>query len=218
MCPEYGATVGFFPVDDETLKYMRFTGRDDDLVEITEAYCKEQGLFRTDATPDPVYSEVLELDLGTIEPSLAGPKRPQDRIALGDAQTSARATIAEALAAGASPDAVHVADQVEYDLTNGAVVIAAITSCTNTSNPEVMVGAGLLAKKAAERGLRTKPWVKTSLAPGSKVVTRVPRRGRPHAVPRRARFQPRGLRLHDVHRQLRPAARRDRGGRAARAT
>jgi len=171
MCPEYGATVGFFPVDDETLNYMRFTGRDDDVIALTEAYCKAQSLFRTDATPDPVYSEVLELDLGTIEPSLAGPKRPQDRIPLGQAQTSARATIAEALAAGASEDAVHVADQVEYDLTNGAVVIAAITSCTNTSNPEVMVGAGLLAKKAAERGLRTKPWVKTSLAPGSKVVT-----------------------------------------------
>src|SRR5688572_18273273 len=107
MCPEYGATVGFFPVDDETLKYMRFTGRDDDLVEITERYCKEQGLFRTDATPDPTYSEVLELDLSTIEPSLAGPKRPQDRIALSEAQTSARATIAEALAAGASEDGVH---------------------------------------------------------------------------------------------------------------
>ncbi len=171
MCPEYGATVALFPVDDETLRYMRFTGRDEDIVEVTEAYCKAQSLFRTDATPDPVYSETLELDLGSIEPSLAGPKRPQDRIPLSEAQTSSRATIAEALAAGASPEGIHVSDGVEYDLTNGSVVIAAITSCTNTSNPEVMVGAGLLAKKAAERGLRTKPWVKTSLAPGSKVVT-----------------------------------------------
>ncbi|MEZ4501262.1 MAG: aconitate hydratase AcnA [Dehalococcoidia bacterium] len=171
MCPEYGATVGFFPVDDETLNYMRFTGRDDEQIALVEAYCRAQQLFRTDDTPDPIFSEVLELDLGTIEPSLAGPKRPQDRIPLSEAQASAHATIEEAVAAGASRDPVHVEDQVSYDLANGAVVIAAITSCTNTSNPEVMVGAGLLAKKAAELGLRTKPWVKTSLAPGSKVVT-----------------------------------------------
>ncbi|MBM4415185.1 MAG: aconitate hydratase AcnA [Chloroflexi bacterium] len=171
MCPEYGATVGFFPVDAETLAYLRFTGRDE-LVPLVEAYCREQQLFRTDDTPDPEYSEVLELNLATIEPSLAGPKRPQDRIPLRDAQASARSTIAEEVAAGASPEAVHVgANGVAYDLSNGAVVIAAITSCTNTSNPEVMVGAGLLAKKAHERGLRTKPWVKTSLAPGSMVVT-----------------------------------------------
>ena len=171
MCPEYGATVGFFPVDDETLAYLRFTGREEAAVELVERYCKEQQLFRTDDTPDPHYSETMELDLGTIEPSLAGPKRPQDRIALGEAQQSARATIAEAVAAGASAEPVHVEDGVEYDLTNGAVVIAAITSCTNTSNPEVMVGAGLLARNAVERGLRPQPWVKTSLAPGSKVVT-----------------------------------------------
>jgi aconitate hydratase len=171
MCPEYGATVGFFPVDDETLAYLRFTGRDE-LVPLVEAYCREQQLFRTDDTPDPEYSEVLELDLGTVEPSLAGPKRPQDRIPLRDAQASARATIAEEVAAGASAAPVHVGTNgVAYDLSNGAVVIAAITSCTNTSNPEVMIGAGLLAKKAHERGLRTQPWVKTSLAPGSTVVT-----------------------------------------------
>ncbi len=171
MCPEYGATVGFFPVDAETLAYLRFTGRDE-LVPLVEAYCREQQLFRTDATPDPEYSELLELDLSTIEPSLAGPKRPQDRIALRDVQASARATIAEEVAAGASATPVHVGENgVEYDLSNGAVVIAAITSCTNTSNPEVMIGAGLLAKKAHERGLQTKPWVKTSLAPGSQVVT-----------------------------------------------
>ncbi len=172
MCPEYGATVGFFPVDDETLNYLRFSGRDEDLIDRVEKYCKEQLLFRTDATPDPEYAEVLELDLGAIEPSLAGPKLPQARINLREAQQSARATIAEEIAAGASPEPVHIgANNVEYDLSNGSVVIAAITSCTNTSNPEVMVGAGLLAKKAIEKGLRSKPWVKTSLAPGSQVVT-----------------------------------------------
>ena len=172
MCPEYGATVGFFPVDAETLAYLRFTGRPDGQVALVEAYCREQQLFRTDETPDPEYSELLELDLGTIEPSLAGPKRPQDRIALSDAQRSARATIAEEVAAGASATPLHVSENgTAYELSNGSVVIAAITSCTNTSNPEVMVGAGLLAKKAVERGLRTPPWVKTSLAPGSRVVT-----------------------------------------------
>jgi aconitate hydratase len=171
MCPEYGATVGFFPVDDETLAYLRFTGRDE-IVSLVETYCREQRLFRTDDTPDPEYSEVLELDLGSIEPSLAGPKRPQDRIALKDAKASSIETSEDEVKAGASAEPVHVGENgVSYDLTNGSVVIAAITSCTNTSNPEVMVGAGLLAKKAVERGLATKPWVKTSLAPGSTVVT-----------------------------------------------
>ena len=172
MCPEYGATVGFFPVDDETLNYMRFTGRSEEQIALVEAYCREQQLFRTDDTPDPEYSEMLELDLGTIEPSLAGPKRPQDRISLSDAQSSARATIAEEIEAGATASPVAVASNGDsYELSNGSVVIAAITSCTNTSNPEVMVAAGLLAKNAVERGLRTPPWVKTSLAPGSRVVT-----------------------------------------------
>ena len=172
MCPEYGATVGFFPVDSETLNYLRLTGREEPLIALVEAYCREQQLFRTDETADPEYSEVLELDLGTIEPSLAGPKLPQSRINLRDAQTSARATIADEIAGGASATPIHVgANGGEYDLSNGSVVIAAITSCTNTSNPEVMIAAGLLAKKAALRGLRSKPWVKTSLAPGSQVVT-----------------------------------------------
>ena len=172
MCPEYGATVGFFPVDDETLNYLRFTGRSEDQIALVEAYCRQQQLFRTDDTPDPEYSDVLELDLATIEPSLAGPKRPQDRIALHEAQSSSRATIAEEIEAGASSTPVAVAANGDsYELSNGSVVIAAITSCTNTSNPEVMVAAGLLAKKAVERGLRTPPWVKTSLAPGSRVVT-----------------------------------------------
>ncbi|MDP2326832.1 MAG: aconitate hydratase AcnA [Dehalococcoidia bacterium] len=172
MCPEYGATVGFFPVDDETLRYMRFTSRDERVVQRTEAYCKAQGLFRTDATPDPVYSQVVELDLSTIEPSLAGPKRPQDRIPLTGAKAAAQREIADWVGQGSSATPVVVHDDGStYEIENGSVVIAAITSCTNTSNPEVMIGAGLVARKAVEAGLRTKPWVKTSLAPGSKVVT-----------------------------------------------
>jgi aconitate hydratase len=172
MCPEYGATVGFFPVDEETLHYMRFTGRDERIVRRVEAYAKAQRLWRTPHTPEPEFSEVLDLDLGTIEPSLAGPKRPQDRIALSEAKQAALKEIEDQVKTGAGAKPVRVSSNGStYDLSNGAVVIAAITSCTNTSNPEVMVGAGLLAKKAVQRGLRTPPWVKTSLAPGSKVVT-----------------------------------------------
>ncbi len=157
MAPEYGATIGFFPVDEETLNYLRFSGRDSGLIALVEAYSKEQGLFRTDSTPDPVFAETIELDLATVTPSLAGPKRPQDRIDLGDVKRSF-------ISAFGAPESA------EAKLQNGAVVIAAITSCTNTSNPSVMMGAGLLAKKAVEKGLTVKPWVKTSLAPGSKVV------------------------------------------------
>jgi aconitate hydratase len=172
MCPEYGATVGYFPVDEETLRYLRFTGRPESLVQRVEAYCRLQRLWRDDSTPEPAYSEVLDLDLSTIEPSLAGPKRPQDRIPLASAKEVARREIESWEAQGASKTPVEVHDDgSSYSVQNGSVVIAAITSCTNTSNPEVMVGAGLLAKRAVERGLRTKPWVKTSLAPGSKVVT-----------------------------------------------
>ena len=176
MCPEYGATVGFFPVDDETLAYLRFTGRDADAVALVERYCKTQRLFRTDDTPDPHFSEVLELDLATIEPSLSGPRRPQDRIALSSAKASVEGSVAEEVAAGASAAPVAAsadggADGDGYELSNASVVIAAITSCTNTSNPEVMIAAGLVAKKAVEAGLARPPWVKTSLAPGSKVVT-----------------------------------------------
>ena len=170
MCPEYGATVGFFPVDAETLNYLRFTGRDEAVVARVEAYCKAQSLFRTDSTPDPTYSEMLELDLSTIEPAMAGPKRPQDRITLRSAKAAARTEIDAWVKDGSAPDPVKVHGS-NYSVQNGSVVIAAITSCTNTSNPEVMVGAGLLAKKAIEAGLTSKPWVKTSLAPGSKVVT-----------------------------------------------
>ena len=167
MAPEYGATMGFFPVDAETLEYLHFTARGSEQIALVEAYCKEQALFRTDETPDPVFSDRLELDLATVEPTVAGPKRPQDRVSLKNAKSSFTKVVTGA------PD-THVAvrnNGDSFDLSSGAVVIAAITSCTNTSNPSLMLGAGLLAKKAVERGLQVKPWVKTSLAPGSKVVT-----------------------------------------------
>jgi aconitate hydratase len=157
MSPEYGATMGFFPVDQETLEYLKFTNRDPKQIALVEAYTKEQGLFRTDDTPDPVYSDTLELDLATVVPSLAGPKRPQDRVELPEVKKNFHAAFPNATSAGGK-------------LGNGAVVIAAITSCTNTSNPSLMLAAGLVAKKAVERGLKVKPWVKTSLAPGSKVA------------------------------------------------
>ena len=220
MAPEYGATMGFFPVDAETLSYLRFSGRPAELVELVEAYTKEQGLFRTDATPEPAFTSTIELDLATIEPSLAGPRRPQDRVPLKDSKkifrtnlkiflekecaaldqnairewieeggdggmTAAGGTAPAAPAASASPSSLSKQKSLgalsrtvpvksaagDYELPHGAVVIAAITSCTNTSNPSVMLGAGLLAQKAVAKGLTTKPWVKTSLAPGSKVVT-----------------------------------------------
>ncbi len=171
MAPEYGATIGFFPVDSETLKYLHHTGRSDELVSLVEAYTKEQGLFRTNETPDPVFSDILELDLSTVEPSIAGPKRPQDRIRLKESKKAFEDAL-KTLKLADTKDSVQVSDNGhQVELNNGSVVIAAITSCTNTSNPSVMIGAGLLAKKAVERGLQTKPWVKTSLAPGSKVVT-----------------------------------------------
>jgi aconitate hydratase len=167
MAPEYGATMGFFPVDAETLSYLRFTGRDIARVRLVEEYTKAQGLFRTDATPDPIYSGTLELDLANVEPTLAGPKRPQDRVPLRQAKVSFEKSLE-----GTVQKHIHVQNNGDkFELSNGSVVIAAITSCTNTSNPSLMLGAGLLAKKAVERGLHSKPWVKTSLAPGSKVVT-----------------------------------------------
>ncbi len=165
MAPEYGATVGFFPVDHETLEYLRFSNRDSGLIALVEAYTKEQGLFRTDETRDPLYSESLELDLATVTPSMAGPKRPQDRVELPDVKRNFAASFS-----GPEKTAHAQINGQTFDLKNGSVVIAAITSCTNTSNPSVMLAAGLLAKNAVERGLRVKPWVKTSLAPGSKVV------------------------------------------------
>jgi aconitate hydratase len=167
MAPEYGATMGFFPVDSETLAYLQFTGRAHEQIALVEAYCKEQSLFRTDSTPEPMFSDKLELDLGTVEPTVAGPKRPQDRVALRNAKSSFTKVVE-----GTPQKHIQVRNNGDsFDFSSGAVVIAAITSCTNTSNPSLMLGAGLLAKKAVERGLQVKPWVKTSLAPGSKVVT-----------------------------------------------
>ncbi|MDB4967050.1 MAG: acnA [Myxococcales bacterium] len=178
MAPEYGATMGFFPVDQETLDYLMFSGRDPEQVKLVEAYCKEQGLFHTPEAAQPTFSDTLELDLGTVEPSLAGPKRPQDRVPLSNMKSTYAKSLGDFIEKGADVEArkkqtveVHAGD-VKYDLGHGAVVIAAITSCTNTSNPAVMLGAGLVAKNAINKGLNaSKPWVKTSLAPGSRVVT-----------------------------------------------
>jgi len=202
MAPEYGATMGFFPIDAETINYLRFTGRDEAQVQLVEAYAKAQGIFRTDETPDPLFSDTIELDLSTVEPSLAGPKRPQDRVPLklskkmfrealsadlertGTVAAVAAAKQAMSVAASPSVVATDLDEQAgenssvpvemngeKFSIRHGSVVIAAITSCTNTSNPSVMLAAGLLARNAVEKGLMTKPWVKTSLAPGSKVVT-----------------------------------------------
>ena len=171
MAPEYGATIGFFPIDDETLNYMKLTGRKPEQIALVEAYAKDQGLFRTATSADPVFADSIELDLSTVEPSMAGPKRPQDRVPLAKSKQIFREAL-PSLMKTQSAGKVAVADNGNrYDLGDGSVVIAAITSCTNTSNPSVMIAAGLLARKAVERGLQVKPWVKTSLAPGSRVVT-----------------------------------------------
>ena len=170
MCPEYGATVAIFPIDEMTLDYLRLTGRDAAHIKLVEDYARAQGLFRTESAPDPVYSETLTLDLSTVVPSLAGPRRPQDRVALSKAKSSFASALPD-LKKGVKTVAAAGGVATETMLDHGSVVIAAITSCTNTSNPSVMIGAGLLAKKAVEKGLQRKPWVKTSLAPGSKVVT-----------------------------------------------
>lgn len=179
MAPEYGATMGFFPIDEETLSYLERTGRSQELIELVRRYAIEQGIYRTNETPDPIFNDTLELDLSTVEPSMAGPLRPQDRVLLKDMKQS----FSNSLRAPLGPQGFELsAEAIERratvkdngnstEITHGAVVIAAITSCTNTSNPSVMVGAGLLARKAVERGLTRKPYVKTSLAPGSKVVT-----------------------------------------------
>ena len=174
MAPEYGATCGIFPVDEVTLDYLRFTGREPERVALVEAYMKEQGLFHTEDTPEATYSDTLALDLSTVEPSLAGPKRPQDRITLSAMHSTFKAQLDDLKPAGAedAPQIETSLNDETFNLGHGSLVIAAITSCTNTSNPSVMVAAGLVARKAAERGLFAKPWVKTSLAPGSKVVTR----------------------------------------------
>ena len=178
MAPEYGATMGFVPVDNETLNYLRGTGRPDSLVQRIECYCKAQGIFRTSNTPDPEFSDTLELDLSTVEPALAGPKRPQDRVNLSQMQPTWQKTLRASrkdrgfeLSENEIETSVPVQGISSGELKHGSVVIAAITSCTNTSNPSVMLAAGLLAKKAVEKGLNRQPWVKTSLSPGSRVVT-----------------------------------------------
>ncbi|MGX2039900.1 aconitate hydratase AcnA [Methylocaldum sp. MU1018] len=170
MAPEYGATCAIFPPDDETLRYLRFTGRPEERIALTEVYLKEQGLFHNPEAPEPVFTDTLALDLGTVQPSVAGPKRPQDRIGLSDVKRVFHETLPSLLPA-AKPPAESQTPGPTLRIDHGSVVIAAITSCTNTSNPSVMIAAGLLAKKAWEYGLAQKPWVKTSLAPGSKVVT-----------------------------------------------
>ncbi|HEY5995551.1 MAG TPA: aconitate hydratase AcnA, partial [Candidatus Deferrimicrobiaceae bacterium] len=177
MSPEYGATIGYFPVDAETLAYLRFTGRPERQVALVEAYAKAQGLFRTDDTPDPVFSDTLSLDLADVAPCIAGPRRPQDRVPLPDAKKVFLGALAEwdktRRAGAAAPREVAITGEADsYALRDGSVVIAAVTSCTNTSNPAVMMAAALVARKAVERGMKSAPWVKTSLAPGSRVVTR----------------------------------------------
>ncbi len=217
MAPEYGATMGFFPVDEETLRYLIGTGRSEEQVELVARYCKEQRLFRTDDTPDPEFTDTLELDMSTVKPALAGPKRPQDRVDLDEMKamwTSALTAPVGPRGFGLAPEKVHTTVPVTYagrnfELKHGDVVIAAITSCTNTSNPSVMVAAGLLAKKAVERGLDVKPWVKTSMAPGSKVVTTLPGRSGADPLPGSAQLPHGRLWLHHLHRQQRPAARAD---------
>ncbi len=170
MSPEYGSTIAVFPIDDKTIDYLRLTGRSQQQLDLVEAYARTQGLWH-DPAAEPRYSEYLELDLATVVPSIAGPKRPQDRILLAEAKQSFETIVGSYLSEKSAPAHVTLASGEEFELDNGAVTIAAITSCTNTSNPSVMIGAALVAKKAVEKGLTRKPWVKTSLAPGSKVVT-----------------------------------------------
>ncbi len=170
MSPEYGATCGFFPVDKETLHYLTMSGRDENRVKLVEAYCKAQGMWRDDGSPDPVFTDTLELDLGDVVPSMAGPKRPEGRQAIEDVPAGFAKAMETEYKKAAEIDRRYPVEGADYDLGHGDVVIAAITSCTNTSNPSVLIGAGLLARNANRLGLKQKPWVKTSLAPGSQVV------------------------------------------------
>jgi aconitate hydratase A / 2-methylisocitrate dehydratase len=170
MSPEYGATCGFSPIDDDTIRYLKDTGRPPEFVALVAAYAKAQGMYRVKTTPDPMFTDVLKLELGSVEPSLAGPKRPQDRVALKEVKSGFATSMDKEFNKSAEAKKRVKVSGKNYDLGHGDVVIAAITSCTNTSNPNVMIGAGLLARKAAAKGLTAKPWVKTSLAPGSQVV------------------------------------------------
>ena len=172
MAPEFGSTCGIFPIDEQTIRYLELSGRDSDQIALVEAYAKAQGMWRKDGQPDADYTDVLELDMGTVVPSLAGPKRPQDRIPLTESKSTFEGHLAPIAKARAQGGKAQVSmDGKDFEMEDGAVLIAAITSCTNTSNPAVLVAAGLLARKAAALGLSAKPWVKTSLAPGSRVVT-----------------------------------------------
>jgi aconitate hydratase len=200
MAPEYGATCGIFPVDELTLDYL-LTGKSESTVKLIREYMKQQGMFRTDETPDPVYTDTLELDLGSVESSVAGPSRPQDRVILKDIPASFEKSY-DSIDLNAK-GSVNLNGQ-SFELNQGSVAIAAITSCTNTSNPYVMMAAGLLAKKAVERGLKSKPWVKTSLAPGSKVVTDYLASAGLTDSLERSWIQYRGLWLHNMHRKLWP--------------
>jgi aconitate hydratase len=166
MAPEYGATCGFFPIDEETLKYLKFSGRDQHTVDVVEQYAKEQGLWASDGIE---FTDTISLDMSTVVPTISGPKRPQDKVLLTDAPTSFKKVLEDAT--NKKDHSVSKVSNTEYEIKDGSILIAAITSCTNTSNPNVLIGAGLLAKKAVELGLEVKPWVKTSLAPGSQVVT-----------------------------------------------
>ena len=211
MAPEYGATCGFFPTDSTTLDYLRLTGRDEARLELVEAYAKAQGMWRDTAMPEPVFTSTLELDLSTVEPCISGPKRPQDRVLLSQASTAFTAELSKSLGVPANDVAKRFeVNGKNYDIGHGDVVIAAITSCTNTSNPYVMVAAGLVARKARALGLRPKPWVKTSLAPGSQVVTEYLDKSGLNEDLDADGFRPGRLRLHHLPRQLRPAGRANR--------
>jgi Aconitase A len=166
MAPEYGATCGFFPIDSETLKYLKTSGRDDATIAIVENYAKEQGLW---ASNNIEFSDTISLDMSTVLPTISGPKRPQDKVLLNEASSEFKKVFK--IATGKNKKSISKINGTEFEIQDGSILIAAITSCTNTSNPNVLIGAGLLAKKAIELGLKTKPWVKTSLAPGSQVVT-----------------------------------------------
>src|SRR5690606_9192051 len=170
MAPEYGATCGFFPIDRETINYMNITGRDEDRIALVEAYCRAQGMWREAGSEDPVFTDILELDMGDVVPSMAGPKRPEGRIPLENIASGFATSLEVEYKKTGPQDVRYAVEGEDYDLGHGDVAIAAITSCTNTSNPSVLIGAGLLARNAVAKGLKTKPWVKTSLAPGSQVV------------------------------------------------
>ena len=206
MAPEYGATCGFFPVDSETIDFLKTTGRKAPRVALVAAYAKAQGLYRTAKSPDPVFTETLKLDLGDVVPSMAGPKRPEGRVALPAIAEGFQAAMTTEYKKADNHDQRFPVEGRNFDLGHGDVVIAAITSCTNTSNPSVLIAAGLLARNAVAKGLKAKPWVKTSLAPGLAGRRRVSRQFRPAARSRQGRLQPGRLRLHHLHRQFRSAA------------